>query len=97
MASVQVTLRWPSSYELDANEILLDKSTTIQTRIEIISTYVEKNWDRFRLSELSDRNGLAKSSKVANDWKEGGNEHYKNKRWKEAEEAYTQVCTHGLH
>ncbi len=86
------SLRWPSSHELDFDEILTSESASAYPeKIKRIRAYIEKNWERLNLQRLSERNSLAKSAKAAGEWKDRGNEHFKNKRWKEAKSCYSQV------
>src|SRR5690242_10841938 len=86
------SLRWPSSHELDLDEVLLTQSASaLPTKITRITEYIDKNWERFKLQEVAERNALGKGVKQASEWKERGNEHFKNKRWKDAADSYTQV------
>src|SRR4051794_4286257 len=98
MQQSMLYLRWPSSNEGECNPDVVQLASTANTSIEqfdktvkFIQGYLEKNSERYHLSQLRDRNVDVKDSDAANQSKKKGNEYFEKKNWTEAARCYTEV------
>lgn len=84
--------RWPSSHELENEKKLASSSLEFAEKIEFISQYVSKNYERFHVQQLKEST-ICKDSAEANTWKQKGNDAFAKKQWEESIKCYSEVRT----